>query len=85
MANTLEPGSERVGNLIAFNSNTPKVEVVLKHSEHGIEITVPWPDWNSPYALWFLSNLNVPHVPVNFSLPKRVLFQDHEGSVLLIG
>lgn len=85
MANTLELGSERVGNLIDFNPNTPEIEVVLKHSERGIEITVPWSDWNSPYALWFLSDLNVPQVPVNFSLPKRVLFQDHKGSVLLIG
>ena len=85
MANTLEPGSERVGNLIDFNPNTPKVEVVLKHSEHGIEITVPWSDWNSPYALWFLPNHNVPRFPVNFSFPKRVLFQDHKGSVLLVG
>lgn len=85
MANTLEPGSERVGNLIDFNPNTPEVQGVLKYSEHGIEITVPWSDWNSPYALWFLPNHNVPRDAVDFPFPKRVLFQDNKGSVLLIG
>lgn len=88
MANELTLGTRRVGDLIDFNPDTPKVKVVLEHSDRGISITIPWSNDEDPYASWFLRNNGVIHIPPRPDgppIPRKVLFQDSYGSVLLIG
>lgn len=88
MANELTTGTRRVGDFIDFDPNTPEVKVVLEHSDRGIGITVPWSSDDDPYASWFLrdsSNLRIPPRPEGPPVPKKVLFHDSHGSVLLIG
>ncbi|MBD7949918.1 ApeA N-terminal domain 1-containing protein [Oerskovia rustica] len=88
MANKLEMGIRRVGDLIDFNQDTPEVKVTLDRSEKGISVTVPWSDPDSPYAQWFLRDggrIEIPPRPDPLPAPKRVLFHDSHGSVLLVG
>lgn len=88
MANELTPGTRRVGDFIDFDPSTPEVKVVLEHSDSGIGITVSWSNDDNPYASWFLRNssmLRIPPRPEGPPVPKKVLFHDSHGSVLLIG
>lgn len=87
MANELTPGTRRVGDFYDFDANTPEVNVALEYSERGIGVTIPWSVDDSPYASWFLKESGWPRVSPGeaFLPPKRVLFHDSRGSVLLIG
>jgi len=88
LANELTNGTRRVGDFIDFDPDTPKVKVVLENSDQGIGITIPWSNDEDPYASWFLRDIGVaqaPPYPVGPPVPKRVLFSDSYGSVLLIG
>lgn len=88
MANELRHGARRVGDLIDFNPDTPQLKVALEHSDRGIGITVPWSTENDPYASWFLRDegfIRIPPREESLPAPKRVLFQDSYGTVLLIG
>lgn len=88
MANKLEMGVGRVGDLFDFNHDTPEVKVTLDRSEKGISVTVPWSEPDSPYAQWFLGDggrIEIQPRPDPLPAPKRVLFHDSHGSVLLIG
>ncbi|WP_134768574.1 HEPN domain-containing protein [Nocardioides sp. 1609] len=90
MPNKLERGTSRVGELIDFNAETPEVQVTLARTNKGISITIPWSDPTSPYAGWFLhedaafgrTRAKAPAPP---PVPRRVLFNDSYGPVLLIG
>lgn len=86
MANELPVGAQRVGDFIDFYPDTPPVNVTLEHSDQGISITLPWSDPDSPYAQWFMADMGssiTPPAPTAPPAPKRVLFQDSYGSVLL--
>lgn len=79
---------QRVGELIDFDASTPKVNVVLENSERGISVKVPWSSDDDPYAAWFLNESNTVRIPAPDTVrtaPKRVLFHDSHGDVLLIG
>lgn len=87
MANELAVGTRRVGDFIDFYADTPQVMVTLERSERGISVTIPWTDSDSSYAQWFLAGrggVRIPALPDPLPVPKRVLFQDSHGSVLLI-
>lgn len=88
MANELMLGTRRVGDLIDFDPDTPEVKVVLEHSDRGLGITVSWSSDDSPYASWFLRDIDVfrvPPLPEGPPVPEKVLFRDSYGFVLLIG
>lgn len=77
-----------MGDFIDFHPDTPKVKVVLEHSDRGIGITIPWSSDDDPYASWFLRNSGMAHIPPRPEgppVPKKVRFHDSHGSVLLIG
>ncbi len=88
--NKLELGTSRVGSFVDFYPETPEVQVTLARTDDGISITIPWSDPTSPYAGWFLRDdagferkrANAPDPP---PVPRRVLFNDAHGSVLLVG
>lgn len=85
MPNELPLGTSRVGDFIDFYPDTPEVKATLERSEPGISVTVPWSGPQSPYAQWFLADhgmVSVPETPL--PVPRRVLFRDSYGSVLLI-
>ena len=90
MPNELTTGTRRTGTLIDFNPETPPVHVALERSEDGISVTVPWTGDESPYAAWFGADEmrrrteSSDKLPSR-SVPKRLLFQDSHGSVLLTG
>lgn len=86
MPNALTKGTPRVGDFVDFYPGTPVVKVTLDRSERGISVTLPWSDPESPYAQWFLSGHGAtnPGAPEPPPVPKRVLFHDSHGSVLLI-
>lgn len=88
MANELSEGTRRVGALIDFDPNTPEVTVTLERSERGIGVTVPWTGPDSPYSAWFMNHdgfgaddddADPPRAP------RRMLFADSHGAVLLVG
>lgn len=88
MANELPLGTRRVGDLIDFDPDTPSVKVALEHSDRGIGVTLSWSTEDDPYASWFLRDdgiTRIPPLPEPPPVPKRVLFHDSHGSVLLIG
>lgn len=85
MPNELSLGTSRVGDFIDFYPDTPEVKATLERSERGISVTVPWSGPESPYAQWFLADHGMVSVPATpLPVPRRVLFRDSYGSVLLI-
>lgn len=85
MTNVLKLGTRRIGEFIDFNPDTPKVTVTLEYSENGISVTIPWEDDESTYAQWFTKDFyTFSSKRIATPVPKRVLFQDHDGTVLLI-
>lgn len=87
MANELTEGTRRVGSLVDFNPDTPEVTVTLENSERGIGVTVPWTGPDSPYSGWFMSQggFGGPDDGNPPRAPRRLLFADSHGSVLLVG
>jgi len=86
MPNELEIGAQRQGRLVDFDKSTPEVTVTLQRSEEGIRVSIPWSDYSSPYARWFVnprtwSEDSGPALPT----PKRLLFEDSHGSLQLVG
>ena len=87
--NELNIGDRRYGTLIDFDDSTPHVNVTLERDKRGIRLTISWPDYESPFAAWFVSGkyglpaseTSPPATPV----PKNLLFQDSHGLVLLVG
>lgn len=87
MANELGPGTRRVGDLIDFNPDTPEVKATLERSEEGISVILAWSDPGSPYARWFMADEDLVQSPSGqapLPVPRRVLFHDSHGSVLLL-
>lgn len=86
MSNELDVGTRRQGGLVDFDPATPKVTVTLERSVDGISLTIPWSDYDSPYAEWFVDRrLEGVFEQAPRSVPRRLLFQDPEGSVMLVG
>lgn len=87
MPNELSIGARRVGDFIDFYPETPQVKATLERSDRGISLTVPWSDPESEYAQWFMKDAGIMRLPAGpepLPVPKRVLFRDSHGSVLLI-
>ncbi len=87
MANEFTVGTRRVADLIDFDPDTPNVNVTLERSENGISVTVPWSEPDSPYARWFMAGGESTRGTTGHGsprAPRRVLFHDSHGSVLLI-
>ncbi|UUW88979.1 ApeA N-terminal domain 1-containing protein [Pimelobacter simplex] len=89
MPHHLDLGTRRAGRLFDFDPETPEIQVSLEHSDDGICVTVPWSEPDSPYAQWFdpdgrRQHLNGTDIPPR-RVPRRLLFEDSHGSVLLIG
>ena len=88
MSNELTMTTRRTGNLIDFDPATPHVHVTLERSANGIRLTVPWSGEDSPYAAWFDGDGTWRRTKSGSSptsVPKRLLFEDSHGSVLLTG
>lgn len=89
MANELPEGTRRVGALVDFDPNTPEVTVTLEHSDRGIGVTVPWNGPDSPYAGWFMPNGALGGSEASDAdrprAPRRLLFSDSHGSLMLVG
>lgn len=89
MPNELLRGTRRTGDFFDGVPDTPNTRVALERSDQGISIEVGWSTQESPYARWFVgkTGLELPLVqPAEpKDPPKRVLFHDSHGSVLLVG
>ena len=88
MPNELVKGTSRTGDLYDTYKDTPEVKVTLERSDSGIGVTVAWSSPEVPYAAWFMRDGNLlsgygPQ-PESKLVPKRVLFHDSHGTVLLI-
>lgn len=89
MPNVLTRGTRRIGDFIDGDANTPEVKVTLERSDQGIGINISWSSPDSPYAGWFLGShrleIGAGGQPKTITpLPKRVIFHDSHGPVLLI-
>lgn len=88
MPNELLKGIRRTGDFYDTYQDTPQVKVSLERSESGISVTVAWSSPEVPYAAWFMSERSlVPGLENQAKrkpVPKRVLFRDSHGTVLLI-
>lgn len=88
MPNELPKGTRRTGDFYDTYEDTPEVKATLERSESGISVTVAWSNSDVPYAAWFMRNpsfLSGPESQAEWKrVPKRVLFHDSHGTVLLI-
>lgn len=88
MGNELLKGTRRTGDFYDTHEDTPQVKVTLERSESGISVTVAWSNSEVPYAAWFVNDDDFPSVIEDKTkaktVPKRVLFHDSYGFVLLI-
>ncbi len=85
MDNDLRKGTRRVGNLVDFHADTPSVSVTLERDEDGISVTVPWGGRDDYYSSWFLGeHARRPELGDWPPMPKKLLFWDSHGSVLLV-
>jgi len=88
MPNELLVGTRRIGDFYDTYKDTPEVKVTLERSEAGISVSVAWSHPQVPYAAWFMSDstllLATDPRPGRKPVPKRVLFHDSHGVVLLI-
>lgn len=87
MPNELRPGVRRIGDFFDSYPDTPEVKVTLEKSDSGIGVTVAWSSPDVPYAHWFLQGGGFitgtePKDPK--PVPRRVVFHDSHGAVLLI-
>lgn len=87
MPNELLKGTRRNGDFYDSYEDTPEVKVTLERSDSGISVTVAWSSPEVPYAAWFMSGGSLfgtepPAEPR--PVPRRVLFHDSHGTVLLI-
>ncbi|RLQ86419.1 reverse gyrase [Mycetocola zhadangensis] len=81
----MKPGTRRTGDLIDFDPDTPKVKVTLEWSEKGISVEIPWSGPDDYYASWFLRDaFQGLAAKNNKPIPRRLLFTDSHGSVLLV-
>lgn len=88
MPNELLRGTRRTGDFYDSYADTPEVKVTLERSDSGIGLTVAWSGPEVPDAAWFMSNggflLGAELQSEPKPVPKRVLFHDSHGTVLLI-
>lgn len=88
MPNELLKGTRRTGDLYDTYEETPEVKVTLERSDSGIGLTVAWSGPEVPYAAWFMSqgtiSLGAKSTAEPKPVPKRVLFHDSHGTVLLL-
>lgn len=87
MPNELKTGVRRTGDFFDSYPDTPEVKVTLERSDSGISVTVAWSSPDVPYAHWFLRSGGFitgtePKDPK--PVPRRVVFHDSHGAVLLI-
>lgn len=87
MSNDLSMGTHRTGDFYDSYQDTPEVKVTLARSEQGIGVTVAWSTPEVPYASWFLrgGGFLAGDEPGGLRpVPRRVVFYDSHGSILLI-
>lgn len=88
MPNELNRGTHRIGDFYDAYADTPEVKVTLERSDADISVAVAWSNPEVPYASWFMdrdilpTSKNSQNAPK--PAPKRVLFHDSYGFVLLI-
>lgn len=87
MPNDLERASRRTGSISGSGSSV-WAAAMLERTDDEILVRVPWTGYDSPHAAWFVgADLEPnPFEPRELPpLPDRMLYQDHEGSILLAG
>lgn len=84
MANTLEIGTQRVGQLFDGDATTPHVDVALRRTDDGIFLEIPWNEKTSVYSTWFVGDLST-HPGEPRDLPATLHFRDSTGEVTLLG
>jgi len=84
MPNELLKGTRRTGDFYDSYKDTPQVKVTLERSDARINVTVAWSNPEVPYAAWFLSDGAFLSGAEPKPVPKRVLFHDSHGTVLLV-
>lgn len=88
MPNELLKGTRRTGDFYDTYKDTPQVKVTLERSDSGISVTVAWSSPEVPYAAWFMSDgsflSGTESQAEPMPVPKRVMFHDSHGTVLLI-
>ena len=84
MPNELLKGTRRTGDFYDSYKDTPQVKVTLERSDARINVTVAWSNPEVPYAAWFISDGDFVSGAEPKPMPKRVLFHDSHGTVLLV-
>jgi len=87
MPNDLNIGTVRIGNLIDFDPDTPDRKVQLERTADSIRLTIPWDHCEDTYAAWFSAETLLSTKPAaeTTGIPNRLMFADHNGSVMLLG
>lgn len=86
-SNVLLPGVIRVGTLVSDNPRFPEMQVPIRVTEAGIEITISWKDEDSISRLWsdgvtYADDLD--KTQYLYEVPRNLWFYDVDGSIALL-
>ncbi|WIB68099.1 hypothetical protein DEI93_03385 [Curtobacterium sp. MCBD17_035] len=88
MANTLDVGDRRFGQLLGLGADGRPIEVLLERTDTGISLTVTWASSeDAAFASWFVTESAVSSTEggARPSPPRRLRFHDTKGFVTLLG
>lgn len=91
MANELRRGEPRLGFIYDGIPDTPYVSVELRRTDDDIEFRLPWTsEYNGLHQRWFAGQSahwgdDPDQSRYSYEVPDRMLFEDEQGSVVLVG
>lgn len=90
MANTLEIGTPRIGNVFDGDEATAQPRGMLQRTPNGVQLSIPWDDGDtSTYKRWFMPDGSWGDDPkktiYKYQVPNQMAFADAFGTVRLVG
>lgn len=90
MANKLDDGESRIGNLYDGDPSTPQPRAVLERRKGQVTLKISWDEGETKvYERWFSAGIEYSDDPdqtnYRYDVPDELLFMDTSGPVHLVG
>lgn len=90
MANKLDDGESRIGNLYDGDPSTPQPRAVLERRKGQVTLKISWDEGETKiYERWFSAGIEYSDDPdrtkYRYVVPEELLFVDNSGPVHLVG
>ena len=88
-SNVLSPETIRVGTLVSDDYLFPEMQVPIRITEDGIEITISWNNVDAISNLWIDDAINIAEIAEIqdqdiYPVPRNLWFYDIDGSIALL-